>query len=1443
MPRYAQHGQIRRGTNHPGHVNHIMRNRLDRQQRSVRARDGNLSTVPPHPVPDSLNSAAAIIRARQQKEDEEAEQEAQAQRFEAAHAVHQQAMAQDHHNIFLYTPPRQQGPRVSLRPHKRRSMADRSRAIFQTLRNLFQAYRNPALPLAERNLKAACALRWTHMGYLRFKCAELCNTVELPFSRLNRNSYAYKPMQLSNANDLVHTDLSRHPDRIFLFKRNDQGEPRWGCNICTAQVTEDYEKVSRGQCYRHVLPRYDNLNLTIPQILFHMGDRHAKGADNNFVYTQWTQKRTRVRHLSEPPLHYWSPSQSAENPVKPLSTDSLSSVTLRPSPTVNALQLAQATARVTKPFIPDNFGTLNVGPLVLLPCPIKKRSFEHLKGFYSFAKEFVQYDKQLPEGSLLPGNNDRKHEATPDFRYEEPLDFPHLRESLNGPRELRVRRKNYISADMNLRLRMNEDIEKFNFNKYFVPKVTFSSVGTICPPVLPPRIRKFKYVQAFPDLYSVGHVLQFRGTSRAAVVIQRAFQRNLCRFRILTASHWPSRTARFFEIRESILARAATGPPPAAGPRIVVTSIEQQEEEARKDVPSKRKRPRNQHEFVEEIYRVSKKNPALREALNAREFSAENVTRNIPDSLLADIDALPVHTEPAVASPKAGQPSEAADVLEIHASSSDQSFASATSEQAPVQSESPAADTARPDTTSNVPAPGTPPAAGRLTGTIEDPTALSPPPQRRRTNSSERHVRQLFFPQSDGQSDDPGLETQPHSSSMDQSPAASWYPDADLRGFIHSKKPPPLASQYPDADLRDVLPAKRVQPLTSLHPEADLRNVLPKSRPSIIARRLPDADLRDTLRTYTKNKEGSPDKRQKTDHQTRHSSPSDHSTDRTSSAESDAGADDSSSGSSSSSSGSSNSSSSNNSISNSARQRLHCSTTSSSGQRPTPTKDNNKTLNVPDDSPSTTGGLVKAHPDVNAQKTPKATSATSSVNIAQPQRGAIPPLPPSPPPMPPNTEASKGDEPTPPSAPIKMLKTPLWNLAQNLLEARPTVKRDPPPNAFQPAHHAMVAISDLLKRLRDMEATAWEAAQATKSDPSIFKSQASSFADRAREKLLVLANQLNRIPAGGNYAILTPTHARTFQWIATRDRRAVIAQVSMLLNKADSLGKHQSNYTAAIKLLKICNDRWQNMFFEEHSLPAENPTATARSSSDIAANAFTLPSNEFTALHRAAIQAITPEIAEKMQKQHLRERMYGIGRAAPPQPRPTVPSTSVRAVPQQAASVQARPSGAKQKVPPGPSPSQTDQGPSLEEMSQLHTAKSDIWTRINQMNIQQEQQQQQKMQRELQRQLKEQQQQKKQSHLQQGAHSSSRANFSQLVHSGMTSIVDDIAGTTSPAQRRPPPTTRAPAAARPPGVIAARTRSMSTDQEAEPDTTEPPSSAARRALGIVKKKTKKQPRN
>ena len=1434
MPRYAQHGQIRRGANNPGQVNFIMRSRLDRQQRTVRARDGNPSTVPPHPVPDSMNSAAAIIRARQQKEDEEAEQEAQAQRLEAAQAVHQQAIAQNQHNIFLYTPPRQQRPRESLRPHKRRSVADRSRAIFQTLRNLFQAYRNPALPLAERNLKAACALRWTHMGYLRFKCAELCTTAELPFSRLNRNSYAYKPMQLSNASDLVHTDLSRHPERIFLFKRNDQGEPRWGCNICTAQVTEDYESVSRVKRYRHVLPRYDNLSLTIPQILFHMGDQHFKEASNNFMYTQWTQKRTRVRHLSEPPLHYWSPSQTVKSPVKPLSTDSLSSVTLRPSPTVNALQLAQATARVTKPFIPDNFGTLNVGPLVLLPCPIRKRSFEHLKGFYSFAKEFVQYDKQLPDDSPIPGNNDRGHEATPDFQYEEPLDFPHLRESLNGPRELRVRRKNYISSEMNLRLRMDEDIEKFDFNKYFVPKVTFSSIGAICPPVLPPRIRKFKYVQAFPDLYSVGHVLQFRGTSRAATVIQRAFQSSLCRFRILTASHWPSRTARFFELRKMILNRAAAGPPPPAGPRIVVTSVEQQEEEARKAGPSRRKRPRNQHEFVEEIYRVSKKNPALRDALTAREFSAENVTRNIPDSLLADIDALPLHPEPAAASPKAGQPSEAADVLEIHASSSDQSFASATSEQAPVQSESPAINTARPDTTSSVPAPGTPPAAGRVTGTIDDPTVLSPPPQRRRTNSSERHVRQLFFPQSDGQSDDRGLETQPHSSTMDQSPAASWFPDADLRGFIHSQKPPPLASQYPDADLRDVLPAKhtpplasqypdadlrnvlpakRMPPLTSLHPEADLRNILPESRPSLIARRRPDADLRDTLRTYTKNKEGSPDKRQKTDHPSRHSSPSDHSTDRTSSAESDAGDEDS--DSSSSSSSSSNSSSSH----DSARQRPRQSARSSTGQPTTsPPKDDNKTPPVPGKKPSTAG------------------SRTTTTAAAR----KTPPLPPSPPPMPPSVDTSGGNEPLTSAAPIKKLKTPLWHLAQNLLEARPTVKRDPPPNAYQPAHHAMEAISDLLKQLRDMEATAWTAAQATKSDPSIFRSQASSFADRARAKLLVLSNQLNRIPAGGNYAILTPTHARTFQWIATRDRRAVITQVSMMLNKPDPQGKHHSNYTSAIKLLKICNDRWQNMFFEEHSLPAENPTATARSSADIAADAFSLPSNEFTALHRAAIQAITPEIAEKMQQQHLRERLYGKGRAAQPQPRPAASTKSVRAVPQQAAPPPTVLTGAKPKVPPGPSSTQTDQGPSLEEMSQLHTAKSDIWKRINQMNKEQEQQQQRKLQREQRRQSREQQQ-KQQSSLQ-GAHSSSRAGFSQIVHSGMTSIVEDIAGTSFQTQHRPSSTPRALAAARPAGVIAARTRSMSTDQE-EPDTTEQPSSAARRALGLVKKRTKKQPRN
>ena len=123
------------------------------------------------------------------------------------------------------------------------------------------------------------------MGYLRFKCEELCSTTDLPFSRLNRSSYAYKPMRLSNANDVEHIDLSRHPDRIFLFKRNDQGDPRWGCNICTTHVAEEYERVSNVQQYRHILPRYDNLSLNIPQILFHMGDLHFKGAANNFVYT------------------------------------------------------------------------------------------------------------------------------------------------------------------------------------------------------------------------------------------------------------------------------------------------------------------------------------------------------------------------------------------------------------------------------------------------------------------------------------------------------------------------------------------------------------------------------------------------------------------------------------------------------------------------------------------------------------------------------------------------------------------------------------------------------------------------------------------------------------------------------------------------------------------------------------------------------------------------------------------------------------------------------------------------------------------------------------------------------------------------------------------------------------------------------------------------------
>ena len=144
-------------------------------------------------------------------------------------------------------------------------------------------------------------------------------------------------------------------------------------------------------------------------------------------------------------------------------------------------------------------------------------------------------------------------------------------------------------------------------------------------------------------------------------------------------------------------------------------------------------------------------------------------------------------------------------------------------------------------------------------------------------------------------------------------------------------------------------------------------------------------------------------------------------------------------------------------------------------------------------------------------------------------------------------------------------------------------------------------------------------------------------------------------------------------------------------------------------------------------------------------------------------------------------------------------------------------------------------------MSQLHTAKSDIWKRINQMNKEQEHQQQRKLQREQRRQSREQQQ-KQQSNIQ-GAHSSSRAGFSQIVHSGMTSIVEDIAGTSSPTQRHPSSTPRTLTAARPAGVIASRTRSMSTDQEAEPDTTEQPSSAARRALGLVKKRTKKQPRN
>ena len=176
MPRYPQHGRQRRDLlNDPRHVNFIMHQRLERQQRTVRAREGNPSTVAPYPVPDSLNSGPAAIRAQQRRENEREQEEAQLRRLEAAHAAHLQALGRDQANAIMHTPPRRDKHRRSLRPHKKRpDDAARSAKIFQALRNLFHAFQNPSLPLVERNLKSYCAMRWTQLGYLPFKCADLC---------------------------------------------------------------------------------------------------------------------------------------------------------------------------------------------------------------------------------------------------------------------------------------------------------------------------------------------------------------------------------------------------------------------------------------------------------------------------------------------------------------------------------------------------------------------------------------------------------------------------------------------------------------------------------------------------------------------------------------------------------------------------------------------------------------------------------------------------------------------------------------------------------------------------------------------------------------------------------------------------------------------------------------------------------------------------------------------------------------------------------------------------------------------------------------------------------------------------------------------------------------------------------------------------------------------
>ena len=74
-------------------------------------------TVPPHPVPDSINLGSAAIRARQQREAEQAEQEAQLQRLEVAHAAHLQALAQDPANAIMRKPPCPKRPMQPLQSH------------------------------------------------------------------------------------------------------------------------------------------------------------------------------------------------------------------------------------------------------------------------------------------------------------------------------------------------------------------------------------------------------------------------------------------------------------------------------------------------------------------------------------------------------------------------------------------------------------------------------------------------------------------------------------------------------------------------------------------------------------------------------------------------------------------------------------------------------------------------------------------------------------------------------------------------------------------------------------------------------------------------------------------------------------------------------------------------------------------------------------------------------------------------------------------------------------------------------------------------------------------------------------------------------------------------------------------------------------------------------